>query len=110
MVLAALLALPACAPAEEEALDGAPTATVEVRNRNWLSVEVSARTRAERHRVGRLAPGRSKVFTLPGRLFRGGAVAMTFELETIGSEGQTLREERTVAPGDHVVLVIPNTR
>ncbi|WP_420456030.1 hypothetical protein [Rubrivirga sp.] len=107
--LAAVALLAGCAGSAEELAEG-PTAEVEVQNRNWLSMELFARSPGRRVRLGRVAAGGSKSFTLPPSLFEGGATPITFEMETVGSEGETLFDRQTVAPGDVVVLIIPNTR
>ena len=110
LALSAVLVLLAGCTASGEAVDEGPTATVQVQNNNWLSMELFAQSPGERVRLGRLAAGRKRTYTLPGRLFEGGATRLTFEMEAVGSEGETLRETQTVAPGDIVILVIPNTR
>lgn len=99
-----------CASTAPEAADEGPTATVEIQNRNWLAMEVYATAQGQRVRLGRLSAGRSRAYTLPGRLFAAGPTPVLFEMETIGSEGEVVRESQTVAPGDRVILVIPNTR
>ena len=107
-----LVLLAGCASsagAEAEADEG-PSATVEVRNQNWLAMEVHATAQGQRVRLGRLAAGRSRTYRLPGRLFVGGAAEVRFEMETVGSEAEVLTDTQTVAPGDVVILTIPNTR
>lgn len=110
--VALLLTLAGCASTADTGADEneGPTATVEVQNRNWLAMEVYATAQGQRVRLGRLAAGRDRTYTLPGRLFIGGATPIRFEMETVGSEAEVLTETQTVAPGDVVILVIPNTR
>lgn len=103
------VAVTGCAGSAEETFDG-PTAEVEVQNQNWLAMELFAQSPGRRVRLGRISAGREKTFTLPPSLFEGGAAEITFEMETLGSEGETLYDRQTVAPGDIVILVIPNTR
>ncbi len=107
-----LLVLVGCTSAGgvEADADEGPTATVEVRNRNWLAMEVYATAQGQRVRLGRLAAGRSRTYTLPGRLLVGGATPVRFEMETVGSEAEVVSSTQTVAPGDVVILTIPNTR
>ncbi|MEM0962711.1 MAG: hypothetical protein AAGK21_09280 [Bacteroidota bacterium] len=108
---ALLLLLAGCATTGPDAeIDEGPTASLEVRNRNWLAMEVFVTGQGQRIRLGRLSAGRERTFTLPGRLFVGGPTDLLFEMETIGSEAEVLRQRESVAPGDLVQLVIPNTR
>lgn len=94
----------------EAAVEEGPPASVEVQNRNWLAMEIYASAQGQRVRLGRLGAGRERTYTLPGRLFAGGPTQVTFEMEADGSEREVLREAISVAPGETVILVIPNTR
>ena len=110
VVLVALAGCGTAAPADADGDGEEPAATVEVQNQNWLAMEVWATAGGQRVRLGRLAAGRERTYTLPASLFVGGATPVLFEMETVGSEAEVLRQSQTVAPGDAVILVIPNTR
>ena len=111
-LLVGLTALAGCtsAGAAGADVDEGPTATVEVQNQNWLAMEVYATAAGQRVRLGRLGAGRDRTYALPGRLFEGGPTQVVFEMETVGSEAEVVRETQSIAPGDVVLLVIPNTR
>ncbi|MEM1117073.1 MAG: hypothetical protein AAF845_04480 [Bacteroidota bacterium] len=111
LLLTTFVALAGCASTGTEAAgDDGPTASVEVQNRNWIAMEIFATAQGQRVRLGRLSAGRERTYTLPGRLFAAGPTAVAFEMEADGSEREVLRETISVAPGETVILVIPNTR
>jgi hypothetical protein len=106
-LLAALL-LSACGSAREQA--GDPDGTfVHVTNRNWVSMEIYVVGQSQRVRLGRISSGQSKRFTIPGHLLSG-ATPLRFEMESSGAQRDVLSEAFVVAPGDEVILIIPNTR
>ncbi len=84
-------------------------ATVNVTNRNWLSMEIYVVGQSQRVRLGRVGAGKSKQFTIPAHLLFG-ATPLRFEMESSGPQRDVLTEAFILAPGEEVVLVIPNTR
>ena len=84
-------------------------AVVKVTNRNWLSMEIYVLGQSRRVRLGRVSAGQSKQFTIPAHLLTG-ATPLRFEMESSGAQRDVFSEAFVVAPGEEVVLVIPNTR
>ncbi len=105
--LLALMLLSACGSTREQS-DG-QGATVNVTNRNWLSMEIYVVGQSQRVRLGRIGSGKSKQFTIPAHLLIG-ATPLRFEMESSGPQRDVLTEEFVLAPGEEVILVIPNTR
>ena len=106
--LVVLLVLPACGSTKPQAEEQGGT-TVEVINRNWLSMEVYVVGQSQRVRLGRVGAGKTKLFTIPGHLITG-ATPLQFVMESSGAQRDVLSERFVVTPGDGVTLVIPNTR
>jgi hypothetical protein len=108
--LLALLLLAACGTGRDAA-DGqqGPRTTVEVRNREGLSMEVYVIDQGHRVRLGRVGAGGTKTFTLPAYLADAGT-PLRFEMESTGPNPVTRSEVFRVAPGEHLVLVIPSAR
>ncbi len=105
--LLALMLLSACGSTKEQADE--PGATVKVTNRNWLSMEIYVVGQSQRVRLGRVGAGKSKQLTIPAHLLSG-ATPLRFEMESSGPQRDVLSEEFIVAPGEEIILVIPNTR
>ncbi len=105
--LLALMLLSACGSTKEQADE--PGATVQVTNRNWLSMEIYVVGQSQRVRLGRVGAGKSKQLTIPAHLLSG-ATPLRFEMESSGPQRDVLSEEFIVAPGEEIILVIPNTR
>ena len=106
--LLALMLLSACGSTREQAGEQGG-ATVNVTNRNWLSMEIYVVGQSQRVRLGRVGSGKSKQFTIPAHLLSG-ATPLRFEMESSGPQRDVLTEEFILAPGEEVVLVIPNTK
>ncbi len=105
--LLVLMLLSACGSTQEQT--GEPGATVKVTNRNWLSMEIYVVGQSQRVRLGRVGAGKSKQLTIPVHLLTG-ATPLRFEMESSGPQRSVLSEEFVVAPGEEIILVIPNTR
>ncbi len=105
--LLVLMLLSACGSTKEQT--GEPGATVRVTNRNWLSMEIYVVGQSQRVRLGRVGAGKSKQLTIPAHLLSG-ATPLRFEMESSGPQRDVLSEEFIVAPGEEIILVIPNTR
>jgi hypothetical protein len=85
--------------------DSGPAA-LRVDNQSFSDMTVYAARSAQRVRLG-LAPGHSNtVFTVPAALM-GGLTQLRFIADPIGGARPSVSEEITVAPGDSVVLTIP---
>ncbi|GAB5518722.1 MAG: hypothetical protein RhofKO_09730 [Rhodothermales bacterium] len=106
LVLVATLA--GCGSAKEATSDG-PGTPVEVRNRNWRSMEIFVWDRARRVRLGRIKAGGVKSFTVPGYLTAPGT-ELRFEMESSGQNPDVFSELFVIAPGEAIILVIPNSR
>jgi len=106
--LLALMLLSACGSTKEQTGEQGG-ATVNVTNRNWLSMEIYVVGQSQRVRLGRVGAGKSKQFTIPAHLLSG-ATPLRFEMESSGPQRDVLTEEFVLAPGEEVILVIPNTR
>lgn len=108
-VVLALFLCVACGSIKEQN-GGAPAAaetTVDVRNRNWLSMEIYVVGQSQRVRLGRVGTGESETFVIPPHLLSG-ATPLRFIMEASGPAASILSEEFVVVPGETVVLVIPN--
>jgi hypothetical protein len=103
-----VLLLSACGSTKGQA-DGQDDTTVQVINRNWLSMEIYVVGQSQRVQLGRVGTGDSKQFTIPAHLLSG-ATPLRFVMESSGPQRDVLSEEFVVAPGEEVILVIPNTR
>ena len=106
--LLALMLLSACGSTKAQ-VDEQGGATVNVTNRNWLSMELYVVGQSQRVRLGRVRAGKSRQFTIPAHLLSG-ATPLRFEMESSGPQRDVLSEEFVVGPGEEVILVIPNTR
>ncbi len=106
--LFALLLLSACGSTKEQASEQGG-ALVEVTNRNWVSMEIYVVGQSRRVRLGRVASGKTRRFTIPVSLLSG-ATPLRLVMESSGPEPDVLTEEFVVAPGEEVILVIPNRR
>ena len=106
--LIVLMLLSACRSTKEQA-DEHGGAVVTVTNRNWLSMEIYVLGQSQRVRLGRVGVGQTKQFTIPAHLLTG-ATPLRFEMESSGPQRDVLSEAFVVAPGEEVILVIPNTR
>ena len=103
-----ILVLCGCGSSREQASEQGD-ATVEVINRNWLSMEVHVVGQSRRVRLGRVASGKMRRFSIPSSLLSG-ATPLRFFMESNSPGGNVISEEFVVAPGEDVVLVIPNMR
>ncbi len=106
LVLAVLLAAPACARSGGEAAPNAGSGRVEleVTNRNALPMEVYATGSGITHRVGTVHPGMEGNFLIPQNLVGSGSVR--FEARPSGG-GQPFRSgEILLAPGTLVQFQI----
>lgn len=83
--------------------------TVEVRNRNGLSVEIYVLDAERRIRLGRVGGGQTETFGLPSYLITS-ATPLQFLMESAGPTPAVLSETITVVPGEQVILVVPNMR
>ncbi len=106
--LLVLMLLSACGSTKEQTGEQSG-ATVQVTNRNWLSMEIYVVGQSQRVRLGRVGAGKSKQLTIPAHLLSG-ATPLRFEMESSGPQRNVLSEEFVVAPGEEIILVIPNTR
>jgi hypothetical protein len=84
-------------------------ATIEVDNRDFLDMTVYVVTGAQRQRLGVARGTAITSLTIPARLIRGGASALSFVADPIGGQGLPVTEEIVVEPGDTVELVIPGS-
>ena len=105
--LLALMLLSACGSTKEQT--GEPGATVKVTNRNGLSMEIYVVGQSQRVRLGRVGAGQSKQLTIPAHLLSG-ATPLRFEMESSGPQRDVLSEAFILAPGEEIILTIPNTQ
>jgi len=99
-----------CGASKETTDDREPAGTlVEVRNRNWRSMEIYVWEQSRRLRLGRVRAGAVKAFTIPGYLTAPGT-ALRFEMESTGNNPDVFSQAFVVAPGEALILVIPNSR
>ena len=106
--LLVLMLLSACGSTKEQTGEQGG-ATVNVTNRNWLSMEIYVVGQSQRVRLGRVGAGKSKQFTIPAHLLSG-ATPLRFEMESSGPQRDVLSEAFIIAPGEEIILIIPNTR
>lgn len=110
MALLIMGAMVGCTASKEAADESEPEGTVvEVRNRNWRSMEIYVWEQSRRLRLGRVRAGAVKSFTVPGYLTAPGT-ALRFEMESTGNNPDVFSESFVVAPGEALILVIPNSR
>ena len=106
--LLAVLMLSGCASTQEQASEPGG-ATVQVTNRNWVSMEVEVVGQSRRVRLGRVASGKTQRFSIPASLLSG-ATPLRFLMEPSNAQQSILSEAFIVTPGEEIILVIPNTR
>ena len=106
--LLVVMLLSGCASSREAASEPGG-ATVEVTNRNWVSMEIEVVGQSRRVRLGRVASGQTRRFAIPASLLSG-ATPLRFVMEPSSAERNVISEEFIVTPGEEVILVIPNTR
>ena len=106
--LLAVLLVSGCASSREPANEPGG-ATVEVTNRNWVSMEIEVVGQSRRVRLGRVASGKTRRFSIPASLLSG-ATPLRFVMEPSSAEQNILSEAFIVTPGETIILVIPNMR
>ena len=107
MGLLAVLLVAGCGSTKEADEPGG--AVVEVINRNYVSMEIYVVGQSRRVRLGRVASGKTRRFTIPNSLLSG-ATPLRFVMESSGPERDVFSEEFVVPPGEEVILVLPNRR
>ncbi len=108
IVLLSASFLAACGSAREQTSQQGET-PIQVTNRNWLSMEIYVVGQSQRVRLGRVESGQTERFMIPAHLLSG-ATPLRFVMESSGPQRDVLSEEILVAPGEEVILVIPNMR
>lgn len=105
LVLAAVI--PACASLRQSGpvVEGEPT-TVEVRNQNFLDMNVYVLNGGQRVRLGTVTGLSTRTLELPSSMVFGSAT-VRFEMNPIGSSARPISQEITVREGDQIVLTIP---
>ena len=106
--LLAALMLSGCASTQEQASEPGG-ATVQVTNRNWVSMAVEVAGQSRRVRLGRVASGKTRRFSIPASLLSG-ATPLRFLMEPSSAERDVISEAFIVTPGEEIILVIPNMR
>lgn len=106
-LLFVLTLLCSCGSPKETSTRQTTQTTVEVRNRNGLSVEIYVLDRERRIRLGRVRGGQSETFDLPDYLVTS-ATPLRFLMESAGPSPAVQSETITVVPGEQVLLVVPN--
>lgn len=83
------------------------TATqVEVRNQNYLDVNVYVWRGSQRTRLGMVSGLSTRSLTIPAHLMFG-ISSLRFELDPVGSRGRPVTNEVSVVKGDGVILTVP---
>ena len=82
---------------------------VEVRNQNYLDVNVYVWSGTQRLRLGSVSGLSTRSLTIPTHLVFG-ITSLRFELDPVGSRGRPVTNEVSVVQGDEVVLTVPPFR
>ena len=79
---------------------------VEVRNQNYLDVNVYVWRGSQRMRLGTVSGLSTRALTIPSHLLFG-ISSLRFELDPVGSRGRPVTNEVSVVKGDGVILTVP---
>ena len=79
---------------------------VQVRNQNYLDVNVYVWSGTQRFRLGAVSGLSTRSLTIPAHLVFG-ITNLRFELDPVGSRGRPVTNEVSVVKGDEVVLTVP---
>lgn len=81
--------------------------TVEVRNQNYLDLNVHVVSGGHRVRLGTVTGSSTRTFVIPSRMVFGTAV-LRFEMDPIGSSARPRPQEMSVSTGQHIILSVPS--
>jgi hypothetical protein len=107
LLLALLVATTACASLMQRGpvVEGERT-TVEVRNQNFLDMNVYVLRGQQRVRLGTVTGRSTRTLNLPRDMVFGTAT-VRFEMNPIGSRERPISDEITVREGEQIILTIP---
>lgn len=80
--------------------------TLEVRNQNFLDMNVFAVRGSQRSRMGTVPGFSTRTFRIPAALVYPGAM-LRFEFDPVGSRTRPITQELSVNPGTHYQITIP---
>ncbi|CAN5791851.1 hypothetical protein BH23GEM6_BH23GEM6_01620 [soil metagenome] len=110
LVLVLLIATTACAAMRNtvpDELQPEPI-TVQVRNQNFLDMNVYVWSGSQRIRLGTVNGLTTRTLTLPRSIVFGTAT-VRFEMNPIGSRARPMSHEITAREGEQIVLTIPSS-
>jgi hypothetical protein len=106
LTLTLLTATIACGSTRRGPVPEAERTTVEVRNQNFLDMNIYVLSGSQRIRLGTVTGLSTRTLTIPSSLVFGSAT-VRFEMNPIGSTARPVSQEITVSQGGQIVLTIP---
>jgi predicted small lipoprotein YifL len=107
LLLVLLVATTSCGTSRRGPVPEGERTTVEVRNQNFLDMNVYVLSGSQRIRLGTVNGLSTRTLTIPRSLVFGFA-SVRFEMNPIGSRARPVSQEITVSEGGQIVLTIPN--
>ena len=106
-LLLLFLVLGACATGRQrQPLPPVVETTVEVRNQNFLDMNIYVTGSGHRVRLGTVTGSGTRTFVVPSRVLTGTTV-LRFEMYPVGATLRPRPQDVQVAPGHHIVLTVP---
>jgi predicted small lipoprotein YifL len=106
LLVALLVATTACGTTRRGPVPEGERTTVEVRNQNFLDMNVFVLSGSQRIRLGTVTGLSTRTLTIPSSLVFGSAT-VRFQMNPIGSNARPVSQEITVSQGGQIVLTIP---
>ncbi len=103
----ALLLFTGCKSAESSYEEKSSGVTVKATNRNFKAVEVYAASAGRRVLLGRLSAGATRTYDIPAEIFAND-LTIRFQLESTDRTINILTDPVLAAPGEEIILIIPN--
>ena len=102
-----LLLFTSCKSSESAYQEKSSGVTVKATNRNFKAVEVYAVSAGRRVLLGRLSAGATRTYDLPAEIFAND-LSIRFQLESVDRTINILTDTILAAPGEEIILIIPN--
>jgi hypothetical protein len=106
LVLVLFVATTACGAMRRGPVVEGEATTVEVRNQNFLDMNVYVLSGPQRVRLGTVTGLSTRTLTLPRNMVFGTAT-VSFEMNPIGSQERPTSQQITIREGEQIILTIP---